>query len=174
MRAATLAILALLTLPAAAGAQDKEAPRSPALTRLVDCRTIADPQERLACYDREVASLDAAEARKDVVVVDRDQLRKTRKTLFGLTLPNLSVFGDDNEDEAGVQTLETKIKSVSQTPYGKWIFELEDGARWAQTDSRELAAYPKPGQDITIRRASMGSYMANVNKQIAIRVQRLR
>lgn len=174
MRVATLAILALLTAPAAAGAEEREAPRSSALTRLVDCRSVANPEERLACYDREVGSLDAAEARKDVVVVDREQLRKTRKTLFGLTLPNLSVFGDDNADEAGVQQIDAKIKTLAQTPYGKWIFELEDGARWAQTDSRELAAYPKPGQDITIRRASMGSYMANVNKQIAIRVQRLR
>lgn len=177
MRRLSFALLALI-LAAPAGAQDEapaiKQPRSPALTRLVGCRDLAAPEERLACYDREVAALDAAEARHDVVVVDRDQLRKTRRTLFGLTLPNLSIFGDDSPDEEGVQRIEAKIKTVSQTPYGKWIFELDDGARWAQTDSRELPIWPKPGQTISIRKAAMGSYLANVNDQIAIRVERLR
>ena len=175
MRPAPFAILAFLALAASpAAAQERDQPRSPALTRLVDCRALAGAEERLACYDREVAELDAAEARKDVVVVDREQLRKTRRTLFGLTLPNLSIFGDDSPDQEGFQKIEAKIKSVSQTPYGKWIFELEDGARWVQTDSRELNVWPKPGHDIAIRRAAMGSYLANVNKQIAIRVRRER
>jgi hypothetical protein len=135
---------------------------------------VPDQAERLACFDREVAAIDAAEARKDLVVVDRQQLNKTRRTLFGLTLPNLSIFGDDNPDQEGVVRLDSKIKAVGQTALGKWIFELEDGARWAQTDSRDLAISPKAGQEIKIRRAALGSYLANVNGQVAIRVQRIR
>jgi hypothetical protein len=109
-----------------------------------------------------------------VVVVDREQLRKTRKTLFGLVLPNLSIFGDDNADQEGITNLETTIKTVSRNPYGRWIFDLAEGGRWMQNDSRNLAVDAKPGQPISIRRAAMGSYLANVNKQTAIRVERLR
>lgn len=159
--------------PAAAIAQDAKQ-RPEALKRLAACRSIASESERLACYDREVAAVDAAEARKDLVVVDREQLKKTRRTLFGLALPNLSIFGDDSPDQEGVTRIETSIKSLSQTPDGKWVFVLEDGAQWTQSDSRNLPIDPKAGQPIVIRKAAMGSYLANVNKQVAIRVRRAR
>lgn len=149
------------------------AARPEALSRLVDCRTVADTAERLACYDREVAALDAAEARRELVIVDRQQIRKTRNTLFGLSLPSLSIFGDDSPGEEGVSRIESKIKSFSQNSLGKWTFELLDGARWVQIDSRNLSADPRAGQEIKIRKAAMGSYLANVNGQIAIRVRRV-
>jgi hypothetical protein len=172
MRALLIALI-VLGAGSAAAAQQTDGKRSQVLTRVVDCRKLTDAGERLACYDREVSAMEAAEARKDLVVVDRDQLRKTRRTLFGLTLPNLSVFGDDNQDEEGVQRIDTTIKSVTQGPYGKWILTLEDGARWAQLDSIELPVDPKPGHNIKIRRAAMGSYLANIKDQTAIRVRRV-
>lgn len=167
--------LLLLAAASAAGAQTAAEPvRSPALSRVVGCRGVADTAERLSCYDREVAALEAAEARKDVVVVDREQLRKTRRTLFGLVLPNLSVFGNDDPNEEGVTSIETKITKLARNPYGRWIFDVEDGGRWIQSDSRELSRDPKVGQTIAIRQAAMGSFLANVDGQVAIRVQRVR
>lgn len=168
------AALALLLAAPAAAKPDKPAERPQALVRLVECRAIAAEAERLACYDREVAAVDAAAAARDLVVVDREDLRKTRRTLFGLTLPDLSVFGDDNEDKESVGRLETTIKTVRQDPYGRWHFELADGALWSQIDSRELPIDPRAGQAIRIRRAAMGSFLANVNNQTAIRVRRER
>lgn len=169
-----MAAIGCALVPAGAPAQPANIDRPAALKRLTDCRAIADQMRRLACYDREVAAVDAGEARKDLVILDRQQLSKARKTLFGLTLPNLAIFGNDNPETEGVSHIESKIKAVSQTPYGKWIFDLPDGARWAQIDSKELPIHPKGGHDIKIRKAALGSYLANVNGQVAIRVQRLR
>lgn len=170
---APFAILVLLASPAVAR-NEKSPPRSQALTKLVNCRSITAPEERLACYDREVAALQNAAARNEIAVVDREQVRKTRRSLFGLTLPDLSIFGDDNEDEAAVSRIEAKIKSVYDAGYGRWGFVLDDGAQWVQTDNRKLAFKPKPGQDVVIHKAALGSYMANINKQNAIRVERVR
>jgi hypothetical protein len=108
--------------------------------------------------------------------MDRQQVRKTRRSLFGLALPDLGVFGDsDNRD--GDSAIETTIRSVRQGPDGKWLFDLAEGGRWVQLDSREFIVDPAAGQPIRIRRAAMGSYLANVNKQvnpnIAIRVRRV-
>ncbi|HEX8402147.1 MAG TPA: hypothetical protein VF628_10635 [Allosphingosinicella sp.] len=155
-------------------AQSGQQARPALLKDLVGCRSVADPASRLACFDRAASALDEAEKRKDLVVVDREQLRKTRRTLFGLTLPNLSVFGDDNKDEEGVTRIETTLKGATQNGLGKWIFTLPDGAHWEQIDSRELANTPRPGHEIKIRRAAMGSYLANVQGQIAVRVRRMR
>lgn len=154
-------------------AQAKSAERSPAFQRLVDCRAISDSAGRLACFDKEVATLDAAESSQNLVVMDRDQIKKTRRSLFGLTLPNLAVFGDDGQAEEN-RAIESKIKSAWMNGNGKWNFELVDGARWVQTDSRNLNIEPRGGHDINIRKAALGSYLANVNKQVAIRVQRIR
>ena len=43
------------------------------LTRLVDCRSIADGGQRLACYDAAASAFDTAEKQGDVVVIDREQ-----------------------------------------------------------------------------------------------------
>lgn len=169
MRSLVACSFALLAAPAFA--QSKDLPRPPAFTKLVGCRTVADPAQRLACYDKEVAAVDSAAARQELVIVDQAQVRKARRSLFGLTLPDIPILGE-RADEAQ-QLIESAIKRTWQTADGKWGFELEDGARWVQTDSRNLARDPRAGQPIRIRRAALGSYLANVNKQVGIRVRRV-
>jgi hypothetical protein len=164
-----------LFLCAGATTAEAQVPREgppAAFTRAIQCRTITDPQQRLACYDREVTALEVAERRSDIRVVDRQQVRRTRRSLFGLTLPDLNIFGGDN-DETAVREITGTISGVSTDAYGKHTFTLEDGARWRQLDSRQLNIDPRPGQPIRIRRGAIGSFLANVNNQIAIRVQRV-
>lgn len=165
----------LAGLPAAAAAQQPRPgeERPQVLSRVVECRAIAAAEERLACYDREVAAMDAAQASGELIAMDRQQVRRTRRSLFGLTLPNLGIFGDDNEDEEQASRIESTVRSASQNNNGKWIIELEDGARWLQIDSRNLNIPPRRGHAIRIRRAALGSYLANVNNQVAIRVRRV-
>lgn len=162
----------LALLPAGAVAQNpgREAPPAP-FARAIQCRAIPNAQERLACYDREVAALEQAERSSEIRVVDRQQVRRTRRTLFGLTLPDMNIFGGDNDGEA-VTEITSKLRSVSQDANGKYLFELEDGARWRQIDTRNLVN-PRAGQPIRIRRAAMGSFLANVGSQTAVRVRRV-
>lgn len=172
------AILPVLVLVAAAPGS-AAAPKKPvateapaAISRVVACSAIADPAGRLACFDREVAAMSQAQRSGDLVAMDRQQVRKTRRSLFGLALPNLGIFGDDAEDE-GPSEFETTIKSARIDSHGAWILDLTEGGRWVQIDSRPLVIDPEPGHKIKIRRAALGSYMANINKQVAIRVRRV-
>jgi len=159
-------------LGAAGAAAQPKAPRPAQFQKMVNCRGLSDAGQRLSCYDREVAAVEAAEARQDLVVIDRAKVRTARKTLFGLSVPDLGIFGG-GDDEEGVNRIEAKIASVGRNAAGRWTFRLADGARWTQADSRELAIDPAPGQTVVIRKAAMGSFLANVNKQIAIRVRRV-
>ncbi|HEX8644812.1 MAG TPA: hypothetical protein VF702_12955 [Allosphingosinicella sp.] len=174
--AAAIAAAALFVgLASAAVAQrQRPAPETPAaLSRVVQCRSIAAEAERLACYDREVAAMDQARASGELVAMDRQQVRRTRRSLFGLAVPDLGIFGDDNDDEEEASRIESTVRSASMNANGKWTIELADGARWIQTDSRNLNIPPRSGQPVRIRRAAMGSYLANVNNQTAIRVRRI-
>lgn len=161
-----------LAAPGATAAQSNERPEL--LSRLVDCRRLSADAERLSCYDARVSALDEAERKREVVVVDRAQVREARRSLFGLALPKIRLFGDREgaPEEPEFSQIETTLKSAQQLG-GRWQFTLADEARWIQTDGEELARTPKPGQTIRIRRGALGSFLANVERQPAIRVKRV-
>lgn len=165
-----VAATAIAWVPTSAAAQTV---RAREFQKLVDCRGISDATGRLACFDREVAGLAAAEARQDVVVIDRARVRSARRSLFGLSVPDLGIFGSNDPQEEGVSRIESTIRIASQASDGKWLFRLQDGARWAQTDTARASFDARPGYSIVIRKAAMGSFLANINKQTAIRVKRV-
>lgn len=177
---AMIAPLALLVPPAApASAQGDKPVRPEVLSRLIACRTISDSSARLACFDAQSAALDQAERQRDVVVVDRGQIKKARRSLFGLELPDFSLFGGADKEnkgageEEGVNRIESTIVQASQGPTGRWTLVIQGGARWQQIDTRDLARLPRAGMPILIRRATMGSFLASIDKQIAVRVRRV-
>ncbi len=171
----TLAV-SLMAIPNIVFAKDKVEARPELFQKLIDCRAIADGTARLACFDTNVANLDAAETRQDVVIVDKAQVKKAKRTLFGLTLPTLAIFGGKDDDKSGKadqsdEAIETVIKSAYVNKLGKLTIIIDDDAKWVQIDTR-LVNTPKPGQPVRIRRASLGSFFANINKQAAIRMRR--
>lgn len=161
-----------ITIIASAGAAAAVDRQPDVFRKLLDCRSVGDPGQRLACYDQRVAAMATAEEQKNLVVVDRVQVRQARRSLFGLSLPSLAIFGGgDEKPEEGVSEIESTIRSARLSNYS-WTVVLEDGARWVQTDNRTLPIDPKPGQKIRIRKAALGSYLANINGQTAIRMRR--
>lgn len=165
------ATLSLTAAPAIG--QEARAP-SPLLGKLVDCGKLAGDAEQLACYRREVAALQEAERKRDVILVDRAEVRRTKRSLFGLSLPRFRLFGNDEDtpDEPEFTRIDATLKGA-QLAGNAWSFELDDGARWVQTDSEQLARTPRPGDRIRIRRAALGSFFANVGTAPAIRVRRV-
>lgn len=160
---------ALLTITSASGAAAQQ--NSPAeLENITACRTISDNAARLACFDTSIAALERARQSNELKVVSREEVRSARKSLFGLVLPEIKLFENDRGEQ--ISELNSTLRSATQRGDGKWVFVLEEGARWTQIDDRALSATPKVGQPIRIRRAAMGSYLANIGKQIAIRVRR--
>lgn len=155
--------------------RDKAEP-SAAFVKLLQCRGETDEKSRLACFDREVEAIEAARIRQDIVIVDKTEVSKARKSLFGLNLPDLGLFGggqsDESDKEEGVGFIDTTIASARQSTDGKWIIVLPDGARWMQTEY-QMVRTPKPGDTVRIKRGALGSFMANINGRPAIRVKRL-
>ena len=164
--------LAALTVSSAAAAKDKPAAAPPAVYKaVVDCRGIADAAQRLACFDRTVGEMAKAGEEKELVVLDREAMRETRKGLFGFSLPKLKLFGGGNDDDQEVTEIESTISGIRTADDGMPVFTIADGAKWKQTEGRNV--FPKVGDPIRIRRATLGSYMANVNKRAAVRVMRM-
>lgn len=168
-----LVAFGLGTLAAAdAQAKDKDPPAPPeTYKRLVECRAIADPTARLACFDQQVAALQQAQERRELVIVDQKEVREAKKGLFGFSLPQVKLFGGGSSED--VTELESTVASARQYTYGRWRIVLSDGAVWEQIDDEVMASDPRQGDRIVIKRAAFGSYRAKINGQPAIRVRRV-
>lgn len=165
--AAALAALSAASLHAADKGAPTETPRI--FQEVIDCKIIEADDARLACYDQKVEALRIARDDKQILVADKEQVKKDRKSLFGLAIPDLGIFGDDDENEG--REIESVIKSVRATKAG-YVFTLEDGAVWIQAESRELGRIPKAGLNIVIKRAAMGSFMGKIEGGRTFRIKR--
>lgn len=172
--ARTLIFGMALTAVAAASAiaQPKAESRAAVVRDLTDCRKITEDAARLACYDKAVASLDQAEAKGDIVVVDRDQARQVRRQAFGFALPSISMF-EKGETPEELETVSGEVKAARQNGAGKWVIELKDGGVWLQVDNNDLHRDPRAGSAVKIRKASLGSFMMSIDGRGGFRVKRV-
>jgi hypothetical protein len=169
-----IAATALAALAAAGGmarpkAQDA---RSNALIQALSaCRGVADEKARLDCYDKASTRLAEAVEKRELVVLDRQEINQTRRSLFGFSVPDIPLFrGESGEQESNI---ETTIAGASALGAGKWQIRLEDGAVWQTNESRLNLADPRPGQKIVIQRGTLGNYFLRINGQRGVRGRRV-
>jgi len=175
-RAIGFTLVAVLTISGPALAQPKPRDRVVAIQKLIDCRALTDNAARLACFDTTAAALDQAEAKGEIVVIEKEQVKAVRKQAFGFSLPSLNLFDRGNKSESvePLDRITATLTRAYQNSGGKWVMELEGGAVWIQTDTEPLPRGAKTGSTVEIRQAALGSFMVNVDKQRAIRAQRAR
>lgn len=145
------------------------------LQSFAQCRAITEPEARLACFDKAAGALEQAVRAKEVRILDKDDVRRTKRSLFGFTLPRVGLFGDGNEDSEKEEFTEinTTVASARQLDNGRVELRLvgEDDAVWQTTET--LAWPPKPGAKIRIRKGAIGSYFINVGGK-SVRGMRVR
>ncbi|MBN8832142.1 MAG: hypothetical protein J0G94_16335 [Sphingomonadales bacterium] len=174
MKALSIALATGLILPAAATASSKSGTDGGALRPLLDCRQIGSAQDRLACFDRESAALDQANERKEITVLDKEEVRKTRRSLFGFSLRGVPLLGGDDDENAPAEakSMKATIASARSLGHGRWQFELEDGGTWTTLEP-VTGRLPAAGKPVEIKRAALGSYLGNIDGDRAVRMRRV-
>ena len=160
-------------LAAEAGAAKPQPEQSPLVQALANCRSQTDDSARLRCYDSAAGALTDATARGSVVLVDQEDVRKTRRSLFGFSLPKLPFFSGDRSADDQQDELTARIASAGPLGYGKWRIKLEDGALWETTEPSSRISDPRAGNEVKIKRGPLGSYMIRVAGQRALRAKRV-
>jgi hypothetical protein len=171
--ASGLAIAAFLAVPAAAQERKKSPPPpSPELFEAMEaCRGIADNAQRLACFDTTSAKLSAAVDSKQIVVIEDKEVKKTKRSLFGFRLPDLSIFGGSDEDAEEEKILNTTIKTLRKAEGGRWNIGIAEGAVWQTTEG--VSFIPQIGDALEIKAGVMGGYFVKVRNKRAIRAKRI-
>ncbi len=160
-----MALGAVVWLTGTAALAEDPTPLSP----VVACRDIADPADRLACYDQQVGALKAAQDKGEIVAYDKDKVKTVQREAFGFSLPSLPKLGLPGEDIDSVDVLVTKMRHVGGET---WIFFLDNGQIWEQIDDR-LSRPRRLPIEASIRTAAFGSYLMKVGDQRAVRVRRV-
>lgn len=163
---------AVLLSSGAIGAKPKAAP-SPLVQSLSACQRQTDDAARLRCFDAAAAALTEAASSGKVVLVDREDVRQTRRSLFGFSLPKLPFFSGDDSAEDQSDELTATIASAGPIGYGKYRIKLEDGALWETTEAAMGVNDPKSGQTVVIKKAALGSYMMRIAGQRGLRAKRV-
>lgn len=170
-----LAATSLACLPAGMAIGQATDPGVPDDYRgLIACRDVPDADRRLECFDKAATRLAGAVDRKEVVVIDREQVRKTRRGLFGFSLPRLALFGGGpgKENEPEVDNLETTVTSVRPYGFGFYVVGLAEGGVW-QTIEQDRRTVPEKGMKVQIHQAALGSYVAKFAEGKAVRIKRI-
>ena len=121
---------------------------------------------------RTPALVGEAVAKRDLVVFDRESVRKTKRGLFGFGIPNLGIFGDD-DNEVEIKQIDGEIVSTAFNADGGYIFRLADGSRWTQMDGKPIALPPQSGDKVVVKKGALGSYIMSVARQPGVKVKRI-
>ena len=159
-------------LLAAAAAQPSAAAAPPSeISAITACRAIADSERRLACYDSASQRLEQAITTKELTVLSRADVRRTRRALFGFGFPNIPFLGGGGAEAD--KEITAKLSRVRSLGYGKFQFALEDGAVWETTEPENSGDSPRTGQNVTIKRGTLGNYFILFQNMRAVRGRRI-
>ncbi|MFM7349103.1 MAG: hypothetical protein ACKO01_06385 [Erythrobacter sp.] len=141
---------------------------------LRSCKAITGAPERAVCYDAAVGALLGAVESGDVKLVDREEVRRTRRQLFGITLPDIGILKSDGKDEEELSDLfETTIVSGRQVDRATWRFTTAEGAVWEiNNPPRKLKPFAN-GDKVVFRKASLGYYFIRINGAMGVKGRRV-
>ncbi|ATE63440.1 hypothetical protein [Rhizorhabdus dicambivorans] len=169
VRATTLVLALLLASPAAA-ATDEAAARSELFDKLLDCRSIAEDAGRLSCYDSQSQAVAAARKKGDLMVLSRQDLKETRRTLFGFSLPKFSLKGI-RMDDPGIDRLEGTVLAASPAGF-YWSVALDrDSGTWETTEA--INRQPLKGDKVVIKKGVLGGYLGTIGNSNLVRFKRV-
>lgn len=167
-------VLGLLLTASGSAAAQQSGKESPLVQSLRQCQQIQEPGARLACFDRASAALVGAAASGEVAIVDREQVRSARRSLFGLALPELPFFGSKDDKEPEPKELQTRLVSFGSAGPGRYRIGVEDGdALWETTESAAIYD-PRPGDKVLIQKGAIGAYFIKIEGQGWVRARRVR
>lgn len=141
------------------------------LQPLRDCRAIAQPDARLACFDAAVARVIARQDSGELRVVDKEDIDETRRGLFGFSMPKLGIFssGDDEADKK----LQSQIVSLRRVGREAWQVEITEGSVWQVSDAPSRFK-PEIDDPVELEKAAMGSYWLRLDGALGVKARRIR
>lgn len=156
-----------------------ESADSPNSGRLSPCLTIDDDRERLDCYDRvagRVASPQAKSTELDVTthpLVARPEVADPVAEFGASESMQRHEAPSKLRDDAPLEQVTATVVAIGKTAEGRFVVTLDNSQQWVQSET-EPRAIVRVGEQVTVKRASFGSYLLTTARNIPTRVRRIR
>jgi hypothetical protein len=159
----------LLSIVSLALASSATLAQTPLPAEFVSCSRIQTNGERLACYDRAVAYLSEPAGTKAAA--------PTPETSFGLQAsvpqpPAAAVPAEAAKSEE-VSSITARVTEITSDREGKKVVALDNGQTWRELGKTGFITL-KTGDEVTISRAALGSFMMSVPNGKPLRVRRVK
>jgi hypothetical protein len=135
---------------------------------IITCSRIQKNGERLACYDRAIAYLSQPTGRQAPA--------PSPEASFGLQAsvpqpPAAAAVDESKTDEVSAVT--ARVTEVTSDREGKKVVTLDNGQTWRELSKSSFVSL-QAGDEITINRAALGSFMMSVPNGRPFRVRRVK
>ena len=139
------------------------------------CANVEDAGQRHACFDALVPELKkaggGAPAAKAPQTASRAAPAQSPLTAPVLSAPEARAAKAEKDKE--VDQVRLAVKAIETSRNGKYRFTMENGQVWRQIDTIKLRNIGSGPWTAEIRKAALGSYLLTVDKQAAVRVERV-
>jgi hypothetical protein len=79
------------------------------------------------------------------------------------------------EENAAPEEMRARVSAVANHPRpGRWVVTLDNGQVWEQREAGDPSRRPRPGDEITIRKAALGSFLLVAPGRGTFRVARVK
>jgi hypothetical protein len=144
-----------------------------------ECLEIPGDAERLACYDSAFGRRSVAVPASPGVPAVADATVTAAPILvdpvaeFGLSESQKRAQNPERAKDVSPERITAKVSEVGRQPTGGLLVTLENGQVWAQAESLSKARVAA-GDEVTIRKATLGSYLLLAPNKVSMRVRRVR
>lgn len=140
------------------------------------CASVADDKSRLACYDAAFGRSDKSSG--GAVVTPRlpsldAAVPPAQKAVNDFGLTETDRRARDQSTEVVPQNISGSVAVIGHRPAGEAVVTLDNGQVWTQIEAGTRLKLTT-GDAVTIRKASLGSYMLVTPSGIAVRVRRVK
>ena len=142
------------------------------VSELAHCAAIVAVDPRLACYDAlAVATLQppAAPAATKAAAATHNRCSRRRGRAAPAAAGAFGMSTHAPPTEQATQLISARVVSASADHSGNVFVVLDNGQTWTYLDA---TGPPQPGGAVTIRRASLGSYLLTAPSRHTFRAQR--
>jgi hypothetical protein len=140
--------------------------RAEGIAGVLACRNISDDRARLACFDRESATL----------ATGASQASASAEQRFGLApIPALAAVNasEENRGRATPEVLNAKLAGIGVGDNSRLIFTLDNGQVWRQiAPGADLLL--KVGDPVRISHGALGSFVLTAPSTRSCKVTRVR
>jgi hypothetical protein len=139
------------------------------------CANVEEAGQRHACFDALVPELKKAGGGAPAGKAPQTTLQPAPPQ-SQLTAPVLSVSearAAKAEKEREIDQVRLPVKAIDTGRDGKYRFTMENGQVWKQLDTVKLRNIGSGPWTAEVRKAALGSYLLTMDKQAAVRVERV-